>query len=499
MTARRVRLAGWLGLRERPGRGALLAASLLLFAVSFAVKSLHAVDVSPALYARNQPGHRMSGRYDDQALSILNGDGILFPRAWPDPSDTGLLARPPGYPLFLSGIYLLLGRSFHTIQLAQNAVNSLSPIVLFLAASLMVGARAGFVSGLVAALSNDLSHHSSLVTPDALCALNVLLAVWLLLRSRRGYVRPALAGAVLGIGAWLRPNLLLLAPFLALVLVLVARARRRAAGRALALVGGAALAIAPITIRNALVYHAFVPVSINMGIVLWEGIADAGGEEFGARRRDVLVAAEEAARYGDPRYASWWASPDGIERDRDRVRRSLDVIVHNPGWFATAMLRRMGQMLDYPGSLAPAVEREPPDPGDAAEGQTSDPEARADPRLRPRLMDREALAPGLAIAALRPAVSVLQRALRTSLLAAVGTGIAALLLLSWRRALLLLAVPLYYVLVQSPMHLEFRVTLPMHCFLFVFAATAIVLVGGAAGEGTRRLAEGAKARMRAVS
>ena len=38
--------------------------------------------------------------------------------------------------------------------------------------------------------------------------------------------------------------------------------------------------------------------------------------------------------YGDPRYGDWWASPDGIRRDRDRVRRSLAVIAEHPAWFA---------------------------------------------------------------------------------------------------------------------------------------------------------------------
>jgi hypothetical protein len=37
---------------------------------------------------------------------------------------------------------------------------------------------------------------------------------------------------------------------------------------------------------------------------------------------------------------------------------------------------------------------------------------------------------------------------------------------------LLLTVPLYYLLFQSFTHTEFRYTLPMHYFLFIFAATA---------------------------
>ena len=75
--------------------------------------------------------------------------------------------------------------------------------------------------------------------------------------------------------------------------------------------------VAPITVRNARIYGELVPVSANGGIVLWEGIADAGGREFGARSRDLEVAAEEATRFGDPRYAKTLGD---ARRDQARPR-----------------------------------------------------------------------------------------------------------------------------------------------------------------------------------
>ena len=38
----------------------------------------------------------MARRYDDTALSILGGEGVLFPKVW-DSARTGLASRPPGY------------------------------------------------------------------------------------------------------------------------------------------------------------------------------------------------------------------------------------------------------------------------------------------------------------------------------------------------------------------------------------------------------------------
>ena len=100
-------------------------------------------------------------------------------------------------------------------------------------------------------------------------------------------------------------------------------------------------------------------MSANGGIVLWEGIADAGGERFGAHRLDLDVAADEAERFGDARYANWWASPDGIRRDRDRMRRSLAVIAEHPLWFVAASVRRAVEILDVAKAAPPVAGRRP--------------------------------------------------------------------------------------------------------------------------------------------
>jgi hypothetical protein len=55
-------------------------------------------------------------------------------------------------------------------------------------------------------------------------------------------------------------------------------------------------------------------------------------------------------------------------------------------------------------------------------------------------------------------------------------GAAVLFAASWRRGLFLSVVPAYYLLFQSFMHTEFRYTLPMQYFLFVFAALTWVLI-----------------------
>jgi hypothetical protein len=461
-----------------------------VFLVSFAVRSLYAVDLSGVMYSHRMPGTRMAARYDAGAMAILRGEGILFPRQRPAPEDTSILARPPGYALFTAGVYATLGRSAFAVQLVQNLLNSVSPVLLFLIVGRVLSWRVGAVGALIAAVSPHLAYASNLVLPDALCALPLLGAVYLLTRGdpdrRSGLATAAAAGALVGAAIWLRPNVLLLGPFLAFFLWLIAYRRRRALLRGLILAGASLLVVSPITMRNYLLFGELVPVSINGGITLWQGVADAGGRQFGAAARDKMVIAEETTRSGDPRYEEWWAAPDGIQRDRDRYRRAWSVILAHPLWYARAMLGRMADMIDYDAGVAPLVVEAGTRPEQVERPDTSafhsdrPPEL---PLLPPRFSDQAAIAPGRWLSWARTPVRAVQAAVNATLLPLLLAGAAAVFAFSWRGAVFLLMVPLYYFVFESMFLFEWRVAVPMHYFLFAFAATSWVL----AWEAARRL------------
>src|ERR1044072_783169 len=317
-----------LGAERQPSFRFIISLGLLIFFVSFITKSLMALDLTPSIYRSEQASGRWE--FERDATSIMQGRGILIPDDW-DASDTSLLFHAPGYSIFLSGVYSTVGHNPFNVQFIQNLINSTSSVMVFLIAGTLLTWGIGAIGGLLTAISHHLSYYSNYILPDSLSAFPILVAIYLLAKFRLGQARPAwvymLGGFMIGISVWLRPNALLLGPFLAFFIVLVFGGGWRGVKRSWVIAVVAMLVVAPITIRNYIIYHEFVPVSANLGIVLWEGIGDASGDRFGAVITDQAVAEQEAILYGNPGYGAYWASPDGVKRDRQRINRSREVIL----------------------------------------------------------------------------------------------------------------------------------------------------------------------------
>ncbi|HEY6233376.1 MAG TPA: glycosyltransferase family 39 protein [Pyrinomonadaceae bacterium] len=358
-------------------------------------------------------------------------------------SNPDLMGHPPGYPILLSLIYRIAGESAVSTQLLQITLDSASVAIIMLIAFELFPAPVGIIGGLMAAFAPQLSWNSLTLLPDSLSSLPILLALWLIARSRKTtrWHSAFIAGALIGVSVWLRPNALLLAPFLSLVFLFISKRERRLAA-ALALIAGALLVIAPLTIRNALVFGKFIPVSLGAGQTLLEGLADYNSDRsLGLPATDQELLRSEAETFQRPDYADSLFTPDGIARDRARLARGISIIRAHPFWFFRVMLRRAASML--------RLERTPL-----------------------RLSTTNA---GLITRLLR----LMQKLFITAIflpLVLLGTA-----LLAYGREVqklaLLLVVPFYYFCTQSALHTEYRYVLVIHYFLFLLAAFAVYSIG----------------------
>ena len=292
---------------------------------------------------------RLTARYKEEAQFLLAGDLTSLVKGSPSQPDEMILMHPPGYPIVIAAVYELSGDSDRALRLFQIACEAVTVILLFLLAARLVPRGAAVVAALLAAVSPQLAFHSLLILPDSISALPLVAAILLFTKGvedcsvRKMFV----AGGLIGVSCWFRPDSFLLPLFLcATLLVVLLRGERLR--RALALIGGTVLVLAPITMRNVLVFHTFVPVSLGAGQNLSAGIGDYDVEQrFGLSATDDGTCLQEAQWFGRPDYATDLYRPDGIRRDRDRLERALAVIKAEPVWFAGTMVRRVAMMLEY--------------------------------------------------------------------------------------------------------------------------------------------------------
>lgn len=442
---------------DKPALQRRLLALLFILAVAFAVRGLTMRFIRDHL---SDPGWFQSGSYaifDRQAQNILDGKASIF---WiDDPAKTEAAVYPPGYPIWLSLIYKISGeRSAAATQRVQWILDSLSVLLVIGIGVTAYNWRVGLTAGFLAALSPLLALSGATPMADAPTSWIVLIGVWMLLlafrRQRLGWAIGA--GLAVGSSCWLRPNAqLLVFCWVAALLVLLNPGWRRRLLFSAAVILGMAILVAPLLIRNAIAFRAFVPTGLGTGTNLWEGIGETErAAEFGAFVDDKDVVEQERKEMGVPADAPFGLYfPDGVKRDRQRARKALAVIARNPVWHAGVMARRMAGMLKYAG-------HPPRFMGSAGINVTSE------KTLPTRVW-------GGPLACAVNVLGMMQSVLRWVLLPLIVVG----LFLGFRRDAkitgLLLATVLYYLVVSSFLHSELRYALPMHALLHIWAAVAL--------------------------
>ena len=218
---------------------------------------------------------------------------------------------------------------------------------------------------------------------------------------------------------------------------------------------GTVILIAPIVIRNYLVFPDFTPTGGTIGANLWEGL---GETELGRRHGfilgdDKMVEVERArmGRAGDPQVEVQF--PDGIRRDKERTRESLAFISQHPIWYLGVMLGRMWGMLKVAGDPVPYT-------GVSGINVTSK-------KCLPERWQGGVLA--LAVNVL----GMIQSVVRYLFLPLAVFGIYVAARIDWRVTLLLLVTILYYLVPGTVAHAEIRYVIPMHGLLIVFASAGV--------------------------
>jgi Dolichyl-phosphate-mannose-protein mannosyltransferase len=332
------------GREESARRMKTMVLCLTIFAVAFGVRFLSWHDTRGEVWKVQTV---VAEDYRNTARILQQGGLRVFLSRQSPLADPNTLGHPPGYSIVQAIVFNLFGESDARVQVFQIACDALAAVILFLLVAGLLPRGVALTAGLLVALSPQFAWNSVLLLPDTLSVLPLLLAVYCLSRAGRRpkLLRLAIAGACVGLSCWLRANAMLLAPFLLLAVPLLFERGRRLSSAA-ALLGGALLVIAPLTLRNAIVFGHFIPLSLGAGQTFLEGIADYDTEKrFGIPETDMGIMRMEAEMYNRPDYYGTLFNPDGIKRERLRLAQGFRIALSHPLWFSGVMARRGASML----------------------------------------------------------------------------------------------------------------------------------------------------------
>lgn len=333
----------------RVSRGQLAVICMAIFLTALGVRLLYWQDTAPEMSLTDTLSRNMAVQYRREARRMLEEGMILFPRERIDPGDARMIIHPPGYSMVMAASFKLFGETEPPLRLLQVICDAAGAVLVFFIAAELLPSAVALLAALLMALSSHASYYSLRLSPDSLAVLPILLAVYLIIKAIRQprFLTVAAAGVMLGLSCWLRANALLLTPLLAVVTAMLFERGKRIRYSTL-LVAASVIVISPITIRNWVVYHRLIPVALPAGVNLVQGIAEFDKEErFGMPLSDPDVLTRDVEWNNRPDYGGHMWTPDGIERDRVRFARGLDVIRSHTLWYLGAMLRRAAFMVSY--------------------------------------------------------------------------------------------------------------------------------------------------------
>jgi len=201
--------------------------------------------------------------YHHWALALTSGDW-----GWGKPYWMG-----PLYPHLLALVYAIFGADGPAMQLLQWAANLLSIVLVYGLGTRLASKSVGLLAAALFALYGAPVFYAGFLLLATVLTVLYLAIVWQLLRAldRPSIRRWLILGLLIGLAGLARGNVLLLLLLTPLLLWREGLPRARRARLTAALIAGAILAVAPVTLRNIVIGGDTVLITSNSGINLLIG------------------------------------------------------------------------------------------------------------------------------------------------------------------------------------------------------------------------------------
>ncbi len=216
-------------------------------------------------------------------------------------------AEQPGVVVLLAGLWEVTGgEKYLPLQILQAIVDALTALLVYRIAMRLFDIRrvATIAAGIYAIYPPiawmTVYPYTDIWTVDFVIA--ILAAYLEALHSGHRWRWLVVCGLLAGLGSYFRPNVLLIAPVLALA-TLALTGWREALRRGTCIAFISALLVVPWTVRNYEEFHAFLPTNTSLGQNMWNGLGELPND-FGATTSNATLMAEVRHKRPDLRFES---------------------------------------------------------------------------------------------------------------------------------------------------------------------------------------------------
>ena len=230
---------------------------IFLFLAAFSIRLLFLIEVadSPVFVLNFLKGSDME-KYVKWGNSISSGDWLGSEAYW----------QAPLFPYMLGIVFKLSGGNVYIPCFIQVILSAFTCVLIYLIAREAFNAKAACVSSVISCFYGPFILYCAVLLSETLGIFLISLTLFFLLKSlkklRKGFFLTS--GVFLGLASLARPNFLILAPFVLLILFLQRkRSGWKISGLFLAFCAGLALIILPVTVRNYVVSGRAVIISAN--------------------------------------------------------------------------------------------------------------------------------------------------------------------------------------------------------------------------------------------
>ena len=262
--------------------------------------------------------------YEKAGTDIMLGKGYLL---------NGRLTacKTPGYPIFISLLYHVFGRSFIPIRIIQALLDALICAMIYIIARRFFDEKVAILSGILCSMHYFFLKSLQLLRPDTLQMFFLVLSILYWIKWREDYLKinAILLGIFLSSSVMLKANVILL-PFLIIGIELFNVIKNKRIQPKIFIKSTFIflliffLPISAWSVRNYKAFNEFIPVATDGGLALYASYNPPEGKKFGILAYDSIV--EESSKIDSAAKRSKYLSKKALEGVLNKPKKAIGLI-----------------------------------------------------------------------------------------------------------------------------------------------------------------------------